>query len=161
MVMHVALHVQYMYICVPVQCALSSALSINQLEHCIEAAHLVALAVEEKLTGNSKNHQKLIKSSVALMLYLLGKLDNFHFSQDSSITKLVGEMKLCGLQKIHQCLSQWLQHGRHTVDDSYSVILSYSRQELKVQTHTNILTVHSHRFILHIYTLQTYMYRVW
>ena len=121
-----------MYICVPVQCALSSALSINQLEHCIEAAHLVALAVEEKLTGNSKNHQKLIKSSVALMLYLLGKLDNFHFSQDSSITKLVGEMKLCGLQKIHQCLSQWLQHGRHTVDDSYSVILSYSRQELKV-----------------------------
>ena len=109
-----------------------SSLSINQLEHCIEAAHLVALAVEKKLAGNSKNDQKLIRSSVTLILYLLGKLDNFRTSQDSSITKLAGEMKICGLQKIHQYLSQWLQRGRDTVDDSYSVILSYSRQELKV-----------------------------
>ena len=131
-VKHVALYVEYMCICIFVHCAMSSALSINQLEHCIEAAHLVALAVEEKVAGTSKNEQKLIKSSVALMLFLLGKLDNFHSSQDSSITKLAGDMKICGLQKIHQCLSQWLQRGRHTVDDSYSGILSYSRQELKV-----------------------------
>ena len=109
-----------------------SSLSINQLEHCIEAAHLVALAVEEKLAGSSKKDQKLIRSSVDLMLYLLGKLDNFHSSQDSSIAKQAGEMKACGLQKIHQGLSQWLQLGRHMPDDSYSVILARSQQELKV-----------------------------
>ena len=108
---------------------------MNQLEHCIDAAHLVGLAVEKKLTGLfGINEQKMMRSSVALMLYLLGKIENFLISQDRSIAMQAGQMKTCGLHKICQGLSKWLQHGRHKLVDNYSVILACSKVELKVHT---------------------------
>ena len=60
--------------------------SMEQLDHCLEAAHLVVAAVEPWLTGVVfKTVQKSFRSSAALLLYLIANLDSFQFSQDSSI----------------------------------------------------------------------------
>ena len=83
--MHVCMHVcQYMmYIITQLYV---SPHSMEQLDHCLEAAHLVVAAVEPWLTGVVfKTVQKSFRSSAALLLYLIAKLDNFQFSQDSSI----------------------------------------------------------------------------
>lgn len=130
-VVHSSCMYVYMCVCIPVHCGMSS-LSMEQLEHCIEAACLVRLAVKKKVTGDSKNERKLMRSSIALTLYLLGKLNNFQSSQKTSIANQAGEMRTHGLKQINRFLSWWLQCGRHTHDDNDSVILACTKEELKV-----------------------------
>ena len=85
---------------------------MEEIEHCLEAAHLVIDAVAQKVSRNSVGEQKLIKSSIALMLYLIAKLDTVKFSQNASEDfNQGGEMKDRALKRIHLLLSNWMRSG--------------------------------------------------
>ena len=118
---------------------------MEQLDHCLEAAHLVVAAVEPRLSGVSMNVQKSFRSSAALMLYLIAKLDSFQSSQDSSVAKQAGEMKARGLHVIHRVLIGWLHRSTLGVKfgDIYGQSLISSKHELELKVHTHMRT-HTH-----------------
>ena len=119
-----------------------SSHSMEQLDHCLEAAHLLVAAVEPRLTGVSMNVRKSFRSSTALMLYLIAKLDSFQSSQDSSIAKQAGEMKARGLHVIHKALMGWLQQSmlRDRFGDIYGQTLFNTKHELELKVHTHTHT---------------------
>ena len=131
--------------------------SMEQLDHCLEAAHLVVAAVEPWLSGVVfKTVQKSFRSSAALMLYLIAKLDSFQFSQDSSVSKQAGEMKARGLHIIHKVLMGWLQQSmlRDRFGGIYGQSLNNSKHELelKVDTRTHACTHASTCMCTHTHT---------
>ena len=119
-----------------------SCCSMKQLEHCLEAAYRVLLAVEQRLTGTSVNELKSIRSSVALLLYLIAKLDTVQSSQDSSDAKQSSEMKEHNLHVIHGMLNTWLQRRvGPKFGGMYGVMNTGSAEvELKVQCSTHMHT---------------------
>ena len=87
---------------------------MEELDHCLEAAHLVIDTVRVRLREINENHKKSIKSSIALMLYLIAKLDSVRSSQN--VTEDLKEtrvgMKNSALEKICILLKDWIQRGR-------------------------------------------------
>ena len=81
---------------------------MEELDHCLEAAHFVLKAVGERLTGISKNEQRSLKSSIALMLYLTARLDSVQSSLSSTDIK---QMKEMALESIHKLLNEWIHRG--------------------------------------------------
>ena len=87
---------------------------IEELDHCLEAAHLVIDTVRVKLREIDENHKKSIKSSIALMLYLIAKLDSVHSSQHvaEDLKEIRVGMKNSALKKISTLLKNWIRCGR-------------------------------------------------
>ena len=83
---------------------------MEELEHCLEAAHLVIDAVTQKVSGISEREQKSIKSSIALMLYFIAELVKFSQNASEDFNQ-GGEMKDHALKKIHLLLSNWMRRG--------------------------------------------------
>lgn len=88
-----------------------SMFSLLQLEHCFEGAHLVFAAVEQRLTGSSQNEMKAVKSSIALMLYLLAKLHLSQGSQGLQTADQVAQMRVCARKSIQDLLENWIMRG--------------------------------------------------
>ena len=121
--------------------------SMDQLDHCLEAAHLVVAAIEPQLTVvGSKNVQKSFRSSAALMLYLIAKLDSFQTSQDSSVAKQASEMKARGLHVIHKVLMGWLQQSmlRDRFGGIYGQTLISSKHEMELKVHNSLAHTCTH-----------------
>ena len=88
--------------------------SMEELDHCMEAAHLVVNAVQSRLDDIDDNHKKSIRSSIALMLYLMEKLDSVqssHYTAEQIEQTRVG-MKKKALETISKLLKNWMQYGR-------------------------------------------------
>ena len=108
---------------------------MEELDHCLEAAHFVLKAVEQRLTGISMNEQRSLKSSVALMLCLTARLDNVQSLLSSTDIK---QMREKALESIHVLLNDWIcQAGviGPQFGNIYGQNLPYSckhEQELKV-----------------------------
>ena len=118
---------------------------MEELDHCLEAAHFVLETVEQRLTGISINEQRSLKSSVALLLCLTARLDTVQSSPSSTDIK---QMREKALEGIHKLLNDWIRRegviGPH-FGNIYGQKLTYSckhEQELKV-IHTYMHIIHT------------------
>ena len=108
---------------------------MEELDHCLEAAHFVLKAVGERLTGISINEQRSLKSSIALMLCLTARLDTVQSSPSSTDIK---QMKEKALESIRDLLNDWIRRAGvigPRFGHIYGQNLTYSckhEQELKV-----------------------------
>ena len=86
---------------------------MEELDHCLEAAHVVINVVQNRLKNTDDNNKKSLKSSVALMLYLMAKLDTVQSSQNTieDLKQTRAGMKNSALEAISRLLKNWMQHG--------------------------------------------------
>ena len=87
---------------------------MEELEHCLEAAHLILNVVHDKVREIDDNYKKSIKSSVGLMLYLIAKLDNVQSFQNATedLAQTKSEMKNHALETISEVLKNWILLGK-------------------------------------------------
>ena len=84
---------------------------MEELDHCLEAAHFLIIAVQQRLREIDDIHKKSIKSLIALMLYLMTKLDTVQSSQNTTedLKHTRAGMKSNALEKISCLLKKSMQ----------------------------------------------------
>ena len=106
---------------------------MEELDHCLEAAHFLIIAVQQRLREIDDIHKKSIKSLIALMLYLMTKLDTVQSSQNTTedLKHTRAGMKSNALEKISCLLKKSMQRGRMGVGFGFGVYCS-TEPELEV-----------------------------
>lgn len=103
---------------------------MEELDQCLETAYLLYDAVEHQLRGTHMNDQKSIRSSIALMLYLIAKLDTVQSSQNSDN---VQEMKDKAFGAIHKLLNDWISVIGQKFGGIYGKMLISGNPELELK----------------------------
>ena len=100
------------------------------LDHCLEGASLLLKTLSKKEIKSSNLHLKVIRSSIALILSLMSRVDSMS-KGSQEVDQVVTSLKIAAVAMIHDFLNTWI---KRVIGSVLGGIYSYWGKPLPVST---------------------------